>query len=162
MKVLTDVVVDTNVFVHADNEAEQRHEKAVEFLECLLDSETSLVLDSGFDLDPGKNESLIGQEYLKHLGPTTLGHIILSYLAQNERTSHIPRSSFGAAMRNAVNQMISNTRDRTFVLVAANTCDKVLCSHDFRDFPARKRRDIERKFDVAVIDAEVACARLGD
>jgi hypothetical protein len=153
--VLNDVVIDTNVLVHADNPGEERHRDAVELLDQLLEADTKLGIDEGFDIDPQKNLSLIGQEYLEKLTPTSLAYLILAHLAQTERVTFIPRS-FGAHTRKAVNQILKNKRDRTFVLVAGETENRVLCSHDFKDFGKRKRKDIKTKLGVAIVDASAA------
>lgn len=65
---ITDVVVDTNVWVHASNPGEQRFEAALEFLEKLLYSASILLcVDEGFSLDEASNRSLIGREYLDNI-----------------------------------------------------------------------------------------------
>jgi hypothetical protein len=151
--VLTDLVVDTNVFVHADNPSEQRHAASVSLLDALLKGSTSLGVDDGFDLDSAKNESLMGQEYLERLTPLSAGFQVLAYLAQSGRTKFVPRK-FDKATRDQVKQLIRNKRDRTFLLVSTEMVERVFCSHDFKDFQKKKRREIKSKLNVSVLEAQ--------
>jgi hypothetical protein len=156
---LVDVVLDTNVLLHADNDIEPRQADAVELLTKLLGSDTAVAVDEGFDLDESKNRSLIGQEYLTKLTPLSFGYLALTELFSSGRFLMTKRSA-DATTRNRVNQLLRNRRDRTFLLVALNTHEQVFCSHDFRDFSTAKRNDIRRQLAVAVEEANVVVTML--
>ena len=157
---LTDLVVDTNVFVHADNPSEQRHGASVKLLDLLLESDTHLGIDEGFDLDPGRNRSLIGHEYLEKLTPMSAAFRLLAHLAQSGRMKFVSRS-VDASTRRKINQMLRNKRDRTFLLVASKTDDRVLCSHDFQDFAKAKRKSVRTTIGVSIIEASDVVEAIG-
>ncbi|HET7483993.1 MAG TPA: hypothetical protein VFJ64_01300 [Solirubrobacterales bacterium] len=150
---LADLVIDTNVFVHADNPAEKRYTAASALLNALVDGETEIGVDDGFDLDPSANKSLIGHEYLEKLTPLSAGFRVLAHLAQSGRTKFVSKK-FDPATRKQINQIVRNKRDRTFLLVSTEMDDRVFCSHDFKDFQKRKRRDIKAKLGVSILEAD--------
>lgn len=158
---LIDLVVDTNVFVHADNPSEKRHAASVSLLDALFEGSTCLGVDEGFDLDPAANESLMGQEYLERLTPLSAGFRVLAHLAQSGRTKFVPRK-FDAATRDQVKQLVRNKRDRTFLLVSTEMDDRVFCSHDFKDFQKRKRREIKSKLHVSILEAQEVIGTMND
>jgi hypothetical protein len=67
---LVDVVLDTNLLMHSDDERQSHHEDCRNLLWELRDSTTLLCVDEGFDLDQAKNKSLIGGEYFDRLTAT--------------------------------------------------------------------------------------------
>jgi hypothetical protein len=154
--VLEDIVVDTNVLMHADNPNEVRQADATDFLTRLLDAETRLSVDKGFELDESRNRSLIGSEYLTHLTPLSLGYRVLVQLAGTGRIRFVDRS-LDQRTRSRINQLVPNKRDRTFVAVAYESDDQTLCSHDYQDFSTRVRRELATRLDVTVCNAGDAC-----
>jgi len=128
----------------------------VYFLTCLLACTTKLSIDDGFSLDPSKNRSLIGGEYLAKLVPGTLPSVVLTQLALTGRVK-VFQSTVNAQSAKKLNQLVANKRDRTFVKVCANSDGKVLVSHDFDDFPAPKRKVIGKIFGLDIVEA-VHCA----
>jgi hypothetical protein len=154
-----DLVLDTNVLMHADNPNEGRQADSAALLSKLLASECTLVVDEGFDLDSSKNTSLIGHEYLERLVPLSVGYQALVQMLSTGRVTFVS-GSVPASTRNAVNQVLRNRRDRTFLIVAINSRGRVFCSHDFRDFSLTKRTNIRRRFRVTVCDAAQARALL--
>jgi hypothetical protein len=146
---LTDLVMDTNVFVHASNPSETYCNDAKLFITALKESSTSLCVDEGFDIDQSHNKSLIGLEYLENLHYGMLGFAELTWLAQANRLVFVSRDVHRSISRK-INQMIRNKRDRTFLRVATNSEDHFFCSHDFRDMPPSKRVEIKRLLGIDV------------
>jgi hypothetical protein len=157
---LADLVVDTNVFVHADNPSEKRHRAAATLLGQLVEGDTHLGIDEGFDLDPSTNASLMAHEYLEHLTPLSAGFRVLAYLAQSGRAKIVPRK-FSAVHRDHAKQLLRNKRDRTFLLVSTEMDERILCSHDFKDFQKTKRKTIKAKLGVSVLEAKDVLKAMG-
>jgi len=146
---LEDLVVDTNVFVHASNPEVTYCGEARDLMTALETVATVLSVDEGFDMDPRRNRSLILGEYLENLHFGMLAFAFVSTLASAGRIKEVPRSVSSAVSRQ-VNRIIANRRDRTFLKVAINSQDHLLASHDFTDFSSRKRVKIEDIFDVRI------------
>ena len=151
---LDDLVVDTNVLVHADNPAEDRHADAVELLNILLEGSTSLCVDEGFDSVESADRSLIVGEYREHLTPVATGMQVLAHLARTGRVKIVPRTA-PVAVRKQINQMIRDKRDRTFLVVAHNSSERVLCSHDYVDLASDKRKALRKS--IVGVSVEEAC-----
>lgn len=149
---LTDVTIDTNVFMHACNSTEPRQGDSIGLMRSMLASTTNLAIDSGFSVDPAKNTSLIGAEYLSKLVPGTLPHMLVAHLAGSGRVT-IVSGKMSSQDSKKLNQMIANRRDRTFVKVAASSSSCCLVSHDFLDFSKAKRKTIRGTFGVEMIEA---------
>ena len=156
---LLDLTVDTNVFLHSCNPIETRFGDAVHFLSLLVASTTTLAIDDGFNVDPAKNTSLIGGEYLQKFVPGSLAHAVVTTLALNARIAITP-TKLSAGVNKKLNQMVANRRDRTFVKVCANSQGKALVTHDFQDFSNKKRRDLGVIFSIAIMEACDATALL--
>ena len=155
---LEDVVLDTNVLKHADDPREIRREDAIDLVLRMFDASTTLAIDEGFALGDS-NTSLIGKEYLDNLVPGMLGLQLLVELVDQARLKPLSiRSEVNS--RRQINQLVRNKRDRTFLLVALETVEKIFVSHDFDDFDVKKRKVIEKKLNVQVVDACVCCPLL--
>jgi predicted nucleic acid-binding protein len=153
--VLTDVTIDTNVFLHAANEQEQRCAASKTFLQGILETDTTLCIDEGFDTDESKNRSIIGGEYIENLRFVDSAFAIIKFLGEKGRISELPRS-VGAATNRRILQMVRNTKDRTFLKVSYNSQSRVFVSHDFQDFAAPKRGEIRSALGVAMVEARQA------
>lgn len=156
---LSDIVVDANVLVHANNPGEPRHQHAIGFVGALASCTAALCIDPGFDLEPSRNRSLIGQEYLEYLHHGTAGYELVAHLAAWGRLRPVPREVERAIGRR-ITQLIRNKRDRTYLRVARNTKDRVLASHDFTDFSDGKRTTIAKELQIIVATADEARALL--
>lgn len=156
---LRDVVIDTNVLLHASNPTEIRRQYAHRFLVALQDTNTVVCVDEGFDLDERRNRSLIGQEYLEQLRFGMLGYAVVAHLARHGRVRGVSRA-VGAATSKTINRLIRDKRDRTFVRVTCNTQERLLTSHDFDDFPNEKRRRLRDVIEVLVATAEDSLRQL--
>jgi len=150
---LDDIVIDTNVLMHAQNPDELRFSDARQLIESMLACTTSLCIDRGFDIHPARNQSKIGAEYLEKLQPGSLGFALIVSLVEALRLKQTDRLPPRAVSR-AINQLIRNRRDRTFVGVSYNSTERMLISHDYQDFQPAKRGAIRRQLGVRVIDAK--------
>jgi hypothetical protein len=157
---LRDIVVDTNVFVHASNPGVTYYSEANSLVTSLEGSSTSLCVDEGFDLEPTHNRSLIGCEYITHLHFGMPAYALVYQLAHTGRIRIVPRC-VTAAIGRKINQIIAIPRDRTFLKVAINSHDHFLCSHDFRHFSNCKRVKVKNVFDVRVKTAGETLLFLG-
>ena len=156
---LVDIVLDTNVLMHADNSIEPRRQMSRDLLVALKDCETHLCVDEGFDLDTSKNRSQIGSEYLKHLRYGMLGLAVVAHLAGSLRLRQVSRR----APQNVAKQIrmrVSKGVDRTFLLVAFNSNGKTLACHDFNDVSIRVRANLRAKIGVRVLAADEALVAL--
>lgn len=149
---LEDVVIDTNVLMHAQNPDEPRFSDARQLIEHMLGCTALLCVDRGFDVHPARNQSKIGAEYLDKLQPGSLGFTLVVTLVEARRLRQTDRLPPPDVSR-AINQLIRNRRDRTFVGVPYNSTERMLVSHDYQDFQPAKRGLIRRKLGVRVIDA---------
>lgn len=156
---LTDVIVDTNVLLHADNPEEARQGEAVNLVRALVTGPTAVCVDEGFSPEEGDNRSLIGGEYLDKLTAVSLGYQMLVHVFSEGRIVEVS-TSVSDQVRGIVRKAVNKPRDRTFLRVAYNSKERVLCSHDYEDFPARARRQLQKRLDVTVCDAADACGRL--
>ncbi|MGQ3001320.1 MAG: hypothetical protein ACT6UH_00800 [Hydrogenophaga sp.] len=151
MPLLSDITIDTNVLMHACNPKEARCIDALNFLNALIAASTKLAVDQGFSLDSSKNSSKIGHEYLARLSPQSFAAQVVATMAASKRISLI-EVNFSAADKRKLNQILSNKRDRTFVLVCAASEGKSFVSHDFGDFPEKKRRELQGHFGVSIVE----------
>lgn len=145
-----DVVVDTNVLVHADNKKIERHHECIDFINYLLDSTELLCFDEGFVWHETHNKSHIAQEYWKHLRYGMLGFMLVSKLASSKRVVEKPLAVDQTA-RNLITQKVTNKRDRIFLKVAYNSDNKILISNDFADFDKRKRKLFKGKLGLQIM-----------
>ena len=158
---LKDIVIDTNVLMHADNVSSGRDKEAVDLLVAMLSSNTALCLDVASGGEEYSGSSLIRQEYSERLDGGGLGTQFVTQMASEGRISYVSRE-VEAGIRKWINQSIGNTRDRTFVRAAINSSEKVLASHDYLDFRASVRKELWKKVQVDVLDAGEAAVRVGD
>jgi hypothetical protein len=148
---LTDVVVDTNVFLHAENEQERRQLSCQELIGLFWEAKTKLCVDEGFCFEESKNRSMIGSEYLRHLRAGSIGYALVQYLAANDRISTFSKKVPQSAMKHI--RQVPDGPDRAYVRVAHNSTDKTLVSHDFNDIPPTVRERIKHAIDVSIIDS---------
>jgi predicted nucleic acid-binding protein len=154
---LADVVIDTNVLLHAQNPTEQRCAESLQLLQLLLEASTALCVDEGFAHDETLNRSHIGAEYLQKLRAGSFALEVIVALAARGRIRHVPRRA-PLATAGKINQLLRNRVDRVFLSVAFNSTEKILVSHDYKDFQIPKRRDIASSLGVNVTEAGL-CAR---
>ena len=151
-----DLVIDTNVLVHANSDEEKRQQSSIDLITYLLSSSEVICVDMGFDLNEALNTSYVAYEYLKHLKYGMLGYTLIVALAQNRRIIEVPRNTPAHTTRK-INQCMSNNHDRVFVKVAINSSNKTLVSHDFTDFAVSKREYLNKIFNIEVLVAADLC-----
>jgi len=156
---LNDLVIDTNVLVHAQNPSEQRFSASTRFLSALLDAPTVLCVDHGFACDEAQNRSHIGTEYLQNLRAGSFALQVVATLAGSGRVRQVERRAPQATARQ-INQLLRNRFDRIFLSVAFNSTERILVSHDFQDFQLPKRQTIRQTLNVRVIEAHVCAPEL--
>jgi predicted nucleic acid-binding protein len=157
--VLDDVVIDTNVLMHAQNPTQDLFSDAVELVEAMRNCNTILRVDPGFR-DDDTNTSRIGHEYRERLVPGSAAYAVVSELAASERVKEVP-IRLPPHVRRQVNQRIRDARDRTFVMVAMKSDEQVLVSHDERGgLQARRRAAIKQDLNVEVVWAADCVSRL--
>lgn len=154
---IADIVVDTNVFVHANNADDaERQQHSLAFLEALRASNTCLCVDEGFDyVNEAKNRSRIASEYLQHIRGGMYGQYLLQLLAASGRivvvAARVPRQ-----VSKKISQRVPNRGDCVFIRVAHNSQGKSLVSHDRRDFSARVRKTLRDEIGVECLHAVAA------
>jgi hypothetical protein len=149
---LDDIVVDTNVLMHADNPQEKRCAESRALVNDLTVGTTLLCMDEGFDIDQSHNRSAIGAEYLANVRFGSPSHAMIVKLALEARIRPLPRRAHRAAARR-INQLVRKRTDRTFLNVAVNSRSSFFVSHDFKDFQKAKRRTIRKELGVRVVEA---------
>lgn len=147
------------MLLHADDPRQAHQAQAYELLQKLPGVSTALCVDEGFDLDESKNASLIGGEYFERLTATHTAMAVLAHLFANDRVKVVTRSVPQGAQK-ALNQCVRKKRDRTFLAVARNSAEHILCSHDFEDMQARKRKFLKSRVGVEVLEVDVVSPRL--
>jgi predicted nucleic acid-binding protein len=151
-----DIVIDTNVMVHADNEQEPKQPHCLNLLNLVSGSTIELCIDDGFSLIEAQNTSHIGLEYLKHLRIGMTGYTLMLKLLSEDRIQFLPKK-IPAAINKKINQTGIKKSDRIFVKIAYNSNDKILVTHDYVDFTDNIREIIDDEIDVKVIEAVAYC-----
>ena len=140
-----DIVVDTNVFMHADDPRSPERQAASKDLLSYIDTNQIPI-----GIDEGKK---IFGEYLEFLASSSIGRsYVAKWLSTNNYTllsTKMSPSDSGWVGRN-----IADTLDKVFLKVAVNSIENDLVSHDFDDFPKRKRKEIGKRFGVTVQTAD--------
>jgi len=156
---LVDIVLDTNVLMHAHNPEELRHDTCRELVQEMTTCATHLCVDEGFDLKEANNRSIIGSEYIKHLGFGTVGHALIAHLAKSLRVKYVsPRVPQNVSKK--ILQQVRKGPDRTFLKVAFNSNDKTLACHDFNDVPEGVRIRLREAVGLRIVDSAGAVAAL--
>jgi len=139
-----DIVVDTNVFMHADNPKSGRQDSARNLLNQIDQNSIPIGIDDA--------QKIFG-EYLEYLAASSLGRNYLTkWFSQGAYvliSAKVPPSDARWIGKN-----ISDTLDKVFLKVATNSQEQDFVSHDFDDFPKRKRRDILARLGVSVQTAD--------
>lgn len=138
-----EIVVDTNVWIHAGNAGVTYHQEALEFCERLQQSDEHICFDiSDTRLSPF---SMILEEYLERVVHGTYGAYLIAHLLKSGR--FLPTiDSLTDSQRSTIGALLSqNARDRTFAVTARSSSCHSLISHDFVDFTDHVRTELWRK-----------------
>ena len=155
---LSDIVVDTNVWVHASNPSDGNFGASQAFLIALRASKTRLCVDRWVRNDAASADSLILAEYAAQRLPFgSLAADVLARLAQTNRLSAVSlRPPVGT--RAQIRRRVANARDRTFLEVAFCSEDRTLTSHDWDHFSESTRSWMRAALLTMIIEATEATA----
>ncbi|WP_148639668.1 hypothetical protein [Brachybacterium sp. SW0106-09] len=153
----TDLVIDTNILVHASNGNETYYQSSIQIIEWLRDSDVSIVLDDTGKAKPNPNTSVLYSEYRRHLTPSTLGWIFVSHLMRTGRASFVARPS-QAAKKSIEKILPRNKQDRAVLGAAHGSIDKLLLTNDWDDFDQAARKACRKDLQVSVLDSLDASA----
>ncbi len=147
---LEDIILDTNVLMHADNPVSGRQEASEHLIILLSNSTTIIYVDRA---------GRIRLEYREYLVPGSVGSAFVSAMVRRSQLVAIEIQA-RPEDRRWIWKNINDPCDRAFLRVAVASKEKVLTSHDFDDFHNRKRSAIRRRLRVSVETAESTIYRL--
>lgn len=150
-----DIVVDTNIFCHANNTGVNFHASAKRFLLRLSNSDTLLCIDEGFDPDEARNRSHIGSEYYNNLRHGSFAYSILLQIIRDKLVKLILKSQY-TKHKSKVKRYVRNKTDRIFLCVTLVSNSGVLISNDFNDFQTSKRKFLKQILKVKIFSSEEA------
>jgi hypothetical protein len=153
---LQDLIVDTNVYVHANNSGNAYQAASITFLETLLRSTTALCMDDKFDYPEAQNRSIIGHEFYQHVRPGMLGYTVVVTLASNGRLKLLSPMLYRGIRDKVRRSVPNNAADRQFIAVTYNSIQKVFASHDFADMPQSIRDLLHNEIGVRIVIASDA------
>jgi|ERR1700682_1280304 len=156
---LRDLVLDTNVLVHASNPSVGYYGSSLLLLSLLQDSATAICVDEGYSPESALNTSVIGHEYGEHLNHGMVAFAVIAALAAGDRLKQVSRS-VPVAVARKINQRVPKPHDRAFVRVAHNSEDRTLASHDFSDFRVRVRKELRNELGVHILTAAEVASRM--
>jgi predicted nucleic acid-binding protein len=151
---INELVIDTNVFLHSYNPHDQFFTVSNGFLLSLAANSTLICVDDGADfLVEARNRSAIISEYRQHIFATSTAYQILTVLFSTGRVKMVSRN-VSRNLTRLIPRLVTDPTDRIFLRVALNSADKILVSHDYRDFSPRRRKNIQNQVGVVVCGAE--------
>jgi hypothetical protein len=153
---LSDLVLDTNVLLHASNPYSLEFGASSGFLEKLLYLPTILCVEEGFSTDRARNRSIIMGEYFDNLRQGTVGYEFILSLASSARINGV-KKQVNPREAKIIIQKVTDKSDRIFVKVALNTKEQILVSHDFKHFPDTVRSFLEDAIEVHITDCDNCC-----
>lgn len=143
---VNDLVVDTNVLVHASNKSYCKQIHCIQLIERLQGSLESICMDTN---------GFIEFEYNKHVKHGSPAFALLLQLLNSNpvRIKYIDRD-IPPHVNNKINRTGIKKSDRIFVRIAFNSTDKILVTHDYEDFTSKKRGYFNEEIGVRVIESE--------
>ncbi|MCH8271988.1 MAG: hypothetical protein IIB41_01920 [Candidatus Marinimicrobia bacterium] len=154
MKILKDIVVDTNVFVHSTKPTLDEFEISHKFLQEFEHSAASLCIDNEIP------DSFIVKEYWdKFLKVDSYAtNVVAKKLSSNQYKQLAKNAPYNSSAAKFILKNIKKEkpRDRVFAGVAYNSENKILVSHDHEDFPNWKRNRFRAKIKVLILMADEA------
>ena len=152
---LNDIVIDTNILMHANNSQEPSQADCINLIQNLLSSEVKLCLDEGLDVNEAKNKSRIWHEYMDNLRTHgTTGRSFLEKILQQKRIKEISKRVTPRTIK-LINQTINHDKpvDKIFIKVTCNSGEKLFVTHDTEDFPDWKRVHYNRNLNIKLVYA---------
>lgn len=147
------MVIDTNVFVHSCNPANNLFAEAVAFIENIRSGSTTVCVDEGLNINEAQNRSRIWSEYIEHVPAMSLAGELLAELLVNDRVFDVP-TRVPQTVANLINQLVRDNSDRIFVKVSINSESAYLVSHDHAAFPRATRRALRKAGIANVVDCD--------
>lgn len=148
---MSNVVIDTNVFVHSCNPNNSYFEGSVDLIRRIRDSDCIICVDEGLDYVEAKNRSRIWSEYLAHIPSMSLAKEFLAELLINERVIDVTPSVPQNILRR-INRSVTDKTDRVFVKVSYNSSSSSLVSHDYAAFSPPIRQAFQRDGVANIVD----------
>jgi hypothetical protein len=162
---ISEVVVDTNVFMHSNNPECKEYKMSVAFVSALFSKsgKVFLCVDKPRPNAPDSAyHGSIGAEYFGKLNASMWFFPAFCEFIQNstrEKVVDLPVAEAKWIVDN-----IAKKTDRPFLRVAIVTADHVLVSHDFQDFNDHGRKGVRRqaakRFGVEIVDAADGSGRM--
>jgi len=148
------IVVDTNVILHADNPVSGYQSDSMCFLDRFLkDGCYRLALDRTPPLGRQHNESQILQEYLEHVTyDSSFGFYFLIKVLERSWFDIVGRTNYRREVKIII-QEVSNKVDRIFLRVTCMANSRKFVTHDFSDFPMQKRKRLAKTLQVRLLTA---------
>ncbi|NMH97963.1 hypothetical protein [Pseudonocardia acidicola] len=150
-----DIVIDTNVLVHAagGGGAAEEKDSSLAILAWLSETtEVLWVLDDQGKRAPDLSTSVLASEYNSSLPPQSIGLALLTSFLLSNRVSFSPRPSQADAK--VIRRLVpNNTRDRAVLGAAIGAQDKVLVSNDYADFSVDVREQAKENFGASIHDS---------
>lgn len=151
---LKDVVIDTNILMHASDPRQKFQGACVAFLKGIESSEIKICVDEGFSVRESDNRSIIGSEYLRHIRYGSLSYAVIFNLATKRRIKVLSKS-VPKDVKRKIERSINNRHDRVYVKITYNSLSKALISHDFDDISQKVRDDLKDSFSLSIVIADV-------
>lgn len=145
---MKELVIDTNVIVHAHNEANLYHESALACLTSVLQSKINICVDDDFQFI-NNNSSVIISEYIQHVRSGTYGYYFLLQMASNGRITVYQKKNYNKE-KALLRKIIPNKHDIIFLIITLASHDKYFISNDYNDFNTTIRNEIKRKYDTTI------------
>lgn len=155
---LADVVIDSNIFGHAQNPGLGAwFAEATTFLTELLEVETHVCLDEGV----GSGQGRILAEYEKVISPTGLAAPVLAQVLLEGRYREVP-GRVPSIVRTRVNGLVraQKAMDRLFLCVTYQSHESVFVTHDDQDFGDEVREQALDQLGIRIVDAVDCCPLL--
>lgn len=147
-----EVVVDANVWAHADNEDVSYVDACVLLCSQIASTTFVLCVDGGWSMDD-TNRSRIGVEYQDWVRVGSLGYHAIVWLASNERVVFIENMKPSDADRQAIAALLPNNKhDRHYLRLVICTADRLFISHDYEDFTDEVRDACESRWGVRILE----------
>lgn len=144
-----DIVVDTNIWIHAGNPGVDEYEDALRFVIALKASRVAICFESGASPSEAKNESKILSEYYAQVQGSGVGRQVLTYMLANSRWTTVdPKVPHD--QHRAINRNVNDPSDRIFARVATKSAGKRLVTHDKRAFPPKCKKALRKACNVSV------------
>lgn len=148
-----DIVIDANVFAHAENPNNAYFSSAVDLVTNLVGSDESLALDDTGKRSPNEATSNLYREYTECLSPNSISFVVIKMLLDSGRVTFHRRPS--REIWNKCEKLVPRNRNDAIVLgVGVQTDRHLIVSNDYRDFHSKARKKVLKELDVTILDSD--------